>query len=700
MTGPDGEPAVPARELLQAQERAIGALEELNRVRQAYEASERARNQSLQVATVLFALLGQTQAQVAGLSRRLESLQAAPDVLSVDIESIHMRLMRATTQEGDLRVQLNRAESERERAQAVADLAARRIQALESELRKYRGVDNSTVTGATGAIALPQQSTGPTDEDGELDHVDATLRKVREVLDREHRTVAEIASELRADDAPRGDTDTVPSERPLPVNVPGSGPADLDEELFETIPHNAERTATSLVPRRDDDRMRFVGAATRRISRGIDPDEIVQGLCRATVPTFADAILVHLRHPLPVGDERPVSPFVLRLRQRYATLDVTRSGGTTAVDLTRCTAVSEVRSSGALSEVLRRVRPVFGDSAEASAALHELLGENFESPQTGRVILAPLRGRHRIIGTAVFLRRPDRRPFEPGDLLAAAQLTAQTALGIDKAILYGREAYIADELQRIMLPEGLPPAAGVRLASRYLPASETARVGSDWYDAVPLPGSRVALVVGDVMGHSMASATIMGQFRTTVLTLAGLDLSPQEVLRHLDEQAQRLGHDHMATCMYAVYDPITHRVVLANAGHPPPILLHPDGRAEVLHIPPGPPIGVGGPEFQTVELAAPAGATLLLYTNGLVESRLQDVWAGIEQLRGRLAATAQRTGPGLPPPLEALCDDALEMLGPGSRDDDIALLAAHFEGLTTSDVPGGAPAEEAPAPGP
>ncbi|MFF5974170.1 SpoIIE family protein phosphatase [Streptomyces sp. NPDC012769] len=442
--------------------------------------------------------------------------------------------------------------------------------------------------------------------------------------------------------------------------------------------------------RREGERLRFVGAATRRIARGLDLDEIVLGLCRATVPTFSDAILVYLRDPLPVGDERPAEPFVLRLR-RTDRLRLTDLEGEELVlvpdpDPTPAAELCEVRSGSALAEVLRGVRPVPGDSAAARAALPELLGPGHPVPGGQRAILAPLRGRRRVIGAAVFLRRPERAGFEPNDLLVAAQLATHTALGIDKAVLYGREAYIADELQRTMLPDSLPQPTGVRLASRYLPAAETARVGGDWYDAIPLPGSRVALVVGDVMGHSMTSAAIMGQLRTTAQTLAGLDLPPQEVLHHLDEQAQRLGENRMATCMYAVYDPVSHRITIANAGHPPPILLHLGGRAEVLRVPPGAPIGVGGVDFEAVELDAPAGATLLLYTDGLVESRLRDVWTGIEQLRERLAATAQLTGPDHSPPLEALCDDVLDMLGPGDRDDDIALLAARFDGIAPSDV--------------
>ncbi|MFE5615977.1 SpoIIE family protein phosphatase [Streptomyces sp. NPDC056524] len=518
----------------------------------------------------------------------------------------------------------------------------------------------------------------------------------------------------RPDDSPGADREHTPDGtgdgggRPVPGQVtppaaaPGGTPAQAGAPAAAMAVNatpatpgasgspGAPQPQDGAAARREGDRLRFVGAATRRIARGIDLDEIVLGLCRATVPTFSDAILVYLRDPLPVGDERPVAPFVLRLRRtdRLRLTDVEGEELTLVPDPdpTPAAELCEVRSGGNLAEVLRGVRPVFGDSAAARSALSELLGRDHVLPGGHRAILAPLRGRRRVIGAAVFLRRPERPAFEPNDLLVAAQLATHTALGIDKAVLYGREAYIADELQRTMLPDSLPQPTGVRLASRYLPAAETARVGGDWYDAIPLPGSRVALVVGDVMGHSMTSAAIMGQLRTTAQTLAGLDLPPQEVLHHLDEQAQRLGQDRMATCMYAVYDPVSHRITIANAGHPPPILLHLGGRAEVLRVPPGAPIGVGGVDFEAVELDAPAGATLLLYTDGLVESRLRDVWTGIEQLRERLAATAQLTGPDHSPPLEALCDDVLDMLGPGDRDDDIALLAARFDGIAPSDV--------------
>jgi hypothetical protein len=247
-------------------------------------------------------------------------------------------------------------------------------------------------------------------------------------------------------------------------------------------------------------------------------------------------------------------------------------------------------------------------------------------------------------------------------------------------VLYAREASVADALQRTMLPPSLPEPTGVRLASRYLPSSRTAQVGGDWYDAIPLPGNRVALVIGDVMGHSMTSAAIMGQLRTIVQTLAGLDLPPDEILHHLDEQAERLGSEHTATCLYAMYDPVLHRLLISNAGHLPPVLLHPDGGTEVLPVPPGAPIGVGGGGgFESTEMPAPAGATLLLYTDGLVESRDSDVLTGVERLRERLEPAVSGT-------LEELCDRALGPLGKGVRDDDIALLAARFEGVLPDTV--------------
>jgi serine phosphatase RsbU (regulator of sigma subunit) len=431
------------------------------------------------------------------------------------------------------------------------------------------------------------------------------------------------------------------------------------------------------------DRLRYLDVATRRIARGMDLDETLRELRQAAVPAFADAIFIHLDDPLPVGAERSAAPVVLQL---HSTGPAPGAGvPAPARTLPEPAERVEPAGSGRLAQLLRDGRPAFGDAPGNAPAVAELLGAGAEPPATlppgHRLIMAPLQGRHHVMGAVVLLRGTDRPVFTSDDLLVASQLATHTALGVQKAVMYGHEAAVADTLQHTMLPSSLPEPTGVRLASRYLPASKTAQVGGDWYDAIPLPGNRVALIVGDVMGHSMTSAAIMGQLRTIVQTLAGLDLPPDEVLHHLDEQAQRLGSDHIATCLYAIYDPISHRLLMANAGHPPAVLLHGDGRAEVLGIPPGAPIGVGGVVFESVEMAAPTGATLVLYTDGLVESRETDIGSGVEALRVRLQGSSR----GLTS-LEVLCDHVLGTLTPGARDDDIALLTARFEGFPPDSV--------------
>ncbi|MEV6542607.1 SpoIIE family protein phosphatase [Streptomyces sp. NPDC051665] len=435
------------------------------------------------------------------------------------------------------------------------------------------------------------------------------------------------------------------------------------------------------------DRLQYLDVATRRIARGMDLDETLRELRWAAVPAFADAIVIHLHDPLPVGDEKSAAPVVLQLHSIDRAPEARSALLMPHAEYASVAERVQPTLAGRLAKLLLAGRPAFGDDVGIHPAVAELLGPAASAhgtlPPGRRLIIAPLHGRHHVMGTVVLLRRPDRSAFTTDDLLVASQLATHTAIGVQKAVMYGHEASVADTLQHTMLPSSLPEPTGIRLASRYLPASKTAQVGGDWYDAIPLPGSRVALIVGDVMGHSMTSAAIMGQLRTIVQTLAGLDLPPHEVLHHLDEQAQRLGSDHIATCLYAIYDPISHRLLMANAGHPPAVLLRPNGHAEVLQIPPGAPIGVGGVVFESVEMPAPTGTTLVLYTDGLVESRDTDVGTGVEALRTHLQSTPHRHRLSS---LERLCDRILTALAPGPRDDDIALLTARFDGFPPDSV--------------
>ncbi|GAA1254417.1 SpoIIE family protein phosphatase [Kitasatospora nipponensis] len=499
-----------------------------------------------------------------------------------------------------------------------------------------------------------------------------------------------VAVQRRSSPTPRTSTENT---LPATTGGPGSAAPPLNLRVRQAL----------------TERMAYLNNATRLINRSLDPAGTVRSLAKVLVPALADAALVHLREPVPPGE---------RERGRGPALRLHRAAGT-RLGAARRTVTP--RPDGAVAQALRQPGPC-GPVALATAAgerLRPLFAELYGARALaglahGTALLAlPLHGREKaVLGLLVLIRRPyeqrgsgpragEVRPahcgpssyrspgesdgkeparFDPADAQTAAHLATLAGLAVDTAQRYTRESEIAGELQRSMLPAHLPQPHGVRLAHRYLPGESETQVGGDWYDAIPLPGNRVALIVGDVMGHSLTSAAIMGQLRTSAQTLAALDLPPHEVLYHLDEQAMRLGREqHLATCVFAVYDPIANRIVVANAGHMPPALIHPDGRAELLDLPAGAPIGVGGVDFTSTELAAPPGSALLLFTDGLVESRRRPISTGLERLRERLSHAHQHSP-------EQLCQEALRILPPGERGDDIALLAAAFDGIPAEDV--------------
>lgn len=232
---------------------------------------------------------------------------------------------------------------------------------------------------------------------------------------------------------------------------------------------------------------------------------------------------------------------------------------------------------------------------------------------------------------------------------------------------------LVEALQRSMLPQTAPDLYRVQTGFRYLPGNDLIQVGGDWLDVMALPRRRVGLVVGDVMGHGVASAAVMGQLRTAVQTLAHLGLPPGEVLRHLDEAARRLSETHLATCLYGVYDPVTRVLSMANAGHPPPALSAPGRAARTLDVPTGVPIGIGGHAFGTFETPIEDDEVLAFYTDGLVENPKRDIGDGIGQLLTALTAPARS--------LDELCDRVVEGLNTSARTDDATLLLARLHGL-------------------
>ncbi len=282
---------------------------------------------------------------------------------------------------------------------------------------------------------------------------------------------------------------------------------------------------------------------------------------------------------------------------------------------------------------------------------------------------------------------PGPRPFEEDDLLLAEELVGRAALSLDNARQYARERSAALALQRHLLPHRATGEPAADVAWRYLPADSHHGVGGDWFDVIPLSGARTALVVGDVLGHGINAAATMGQLRTAVRTLADMDLPPEDLLAHLDEQVVRLAENDVepgdpaaatigATCLYAVYDPATGQCTMARAGHPPPAIIDPHGRVTFPELPIGPPLGLGLAPFESVTLELPGNSVLALYTDGLIESRDQDIDAGMDRLAAALAH------PGLD--LEDLCSSVVDALPAQAPIDDATLLLARTRSLGPS----------------
>jgi serine phosphatase RsbU (regulator of sigma subunit) len=254
-------------------------------------------------------------------------------------------------------------------------------------------------------------------------------------------------------------------------------------------------------------------------------------------------------------------------------------------------------------------------------------------------------------------------------LVALSGLIAQA---LERARLYDAEHARAQELQRALLPQVLPALPAVTAAARYLPAGPHATIGGDWYDVIPLSADRVALVIGDVMGHGLPEAVIMGRLRTAVQTLSDLELPPDEILSHLNELVNGLSGDCFATCLYAIYDPVARTCTMACAGHPPLALMGPGGAVRFFPAAADPPLGVAEPPFELTELPVPDHGLLILYTDGLLASAHADFRNGMDHLAGLLRS---EHGAELDHELDHLCDVVTDGLLPGGQQsDDAALL--------------------------
>jgi PAS domain S-box-containing protein len=443
-------------------------------------------------------------------------------------------------------------------------------------------------------------------------------------------------------------------------------------------------------------RLTMLNEAGTRVGTTLDVTQTAQELADIVVPRLADLAVIDLLDAVLNGDEPSPGPLTGTIALRRVAHQSIFGGVPEAVikpgdveihpesfPSAHCLATGKAVLTGADD-------PTFLWSTghnPARAATIRKFGIH-------SVLSVPIRARGVTLGVAVFLRGHRPEPFEQDDVLLAEEFTARAALSLDNARRYTRERTTALALQRSLLPQRLPRQSAVEVASRYLPASTQLGVGGDWFDVIPLSGARVALVVGDVVGHGIHASATMGRLRAAVRTLADIDLPPDELLTRLDDLVGRLSADGSAdadaddgddaendigaTCLYAVYDPVSRRCSLARAGHPLPALVTPDGTASFLDLPAGPPLGLGGLPFESSEIELPAGSILALYTDGLIESRHHDIDLGFERLRRALTRQEQS--------LETTCDNVLEAVLHDRPVDDVALLIARTYALDSDQV--------------
>ncbi|WP_410540070.1 SpoIIE family protein phosphatase [Streptomyces sp. KL2] len=494
----------------------------------------------------------------------------------------------------------------------------------------------------------------------------------------EGRRVADLglaprAAALLTSDRVATDEVILAGERLLAVNLRPTAPTGSVATLRDTTELRALAGRAEVAR----ERLQLLYDAGVRIGTTLDVVRTAEELVEIAVPRFSDYVTVELLDAVRRGEEPngDVSPTMERIAVRGIRDDHPLSPAGERITFVPTMPQAQSLHSGR-AVLLPDLSDAPGWHAQDPEQARRVLDFGIHS-----LITVPLQARGTALGMVDFWRS-HRKPFTPDDLAFAEELAARAAVAVDNARRYTREHSMAVTLQRSLLPRALPEQSALEVAYRYLPAQ--AGVSGDWFDVIPLPGARVALIVGDVVGHGLHAAATMGRLRTAVHNFCALDLAPDELLSHLDELVARIDESEAteeesetitgATCLFAIYDPVSGHCTVTRAGHPGPAVVHPDGSVTFPDVPVSPPLGLGaGLPVETAELQLPEGSRIALYTDGLVEDRERDIDAGLELLRHTLAH------PDRPP--EQDCQAVLDALLPDRPRDDIALLVARSKRL-------------------
>ncbi|GGW42384.1 hypothetical protein GCM10010503_18490 [Streptomyces lucensis JCM 4490] len=429
-----------------------------------------------------------------------------------------------------------------------------------------------------------------------------------------------------------------------------------------------ERHRAAAEAARARQRLALIARASACVGTTLDLETTARELADLVVPAVADVAAVDVLDSALDGRTAPREG-----PARFRALAVSAEHPTEAVHAADPPGeLASYDGDRLITECVRTCRPVLVPRTTARdlerIARHGEAASLLAAAGVHSYLAVPLVARGEVLGALDLKRTRNPAPFDDDDVFLARELAARSAVCIDNARGYQAQRHAALILQRSLLPEPPSRLPGLEVGCRYQPAGAMSEIGGDWFDAIPLRGDRTALVVGDVMGSGINAAATMGQLRSAARAFAELALPPAAALRHLDHLSEGV-EQTITTCIYCVYDPHRGQCEICMAGHLPPALVRAGQPARLLDLPTGAPLGVGGVPFEPATIAFRPGDELVLYTDGLVETRNEPIGARLDALLDALTVTHDDG-------LEDTCDRVLETLRAPGGEDDVALLIA------------------------